>query len=91
MSEPVAWIKDTSLIALKRDESTVMAYPHDYLIRPAVPLYTHPPRPVVRLTDKEISNIVDEVDHRYGGGGEWAERFARAVESAVLKKMGVVG
>lgn len=39
MSEPVAWIKDTSLIALKRDESTVMAYPHDYLIRPAVPLY----------------------------------------------------
>jgi hypothetical protein len=43
------------------------------------------------LTDKEISNIVDEVDHRYGGGGERAERFARAVESAVLKKMGVVG
>lgn len=40
MSGPVGWIKDTSLIALKRDESTVMAYPHDYLIRPAVPLYT---------------------------------------------------
>ena len=36
-AQPVAWIKDTSLIALKRDESTVMAYPHDYLIRPAVP------------------------------------------------------
>lgn len=57
----------------------------------AHPPKLHPPRPVVRLTDKEISNIVDEVDHRYGGGGEWAERFARAVESAVLKKMGVVG
>jgi hypothetical protein len=29
-----------SLKALKRDETTVLAYPHDYLIRPSVALYT---------------------------------------------------
>ena len=40
LPEPVAWVKDTSLLALRRDESTVLAYPHDYLIRPAVAIYT---------------------------------------------------
>ena len=40
LPEPVAWVKDTSILALRRDESTVLAYPHDYLIRPAVAIYT---------------------------------------------------
>jgi uncharacterized coiled-coil protein SlyX len=40
LPEPAAWIKDVSLKALKRDETTVLAYPHDYLIRPSVALYT---------------------------------------------------
>ena len=62
MSEPVAWIKDTSLIALKRDESTVMAYPHDYLIRPAVPLYAADPIREAVLAEREaISKFCADV------------------------------
>ena len=92
MSEPVAWIKDTSLIALKRDESTVMAYPHDYLIRPAVPLYAAPPATAApaRLTDEEIDKLAVIVDQSVRDSA-WAGYFASLVEAEVLRRMGVVG
>ena len=91
MNEPVAWIKDTSLIALKRDESTVMAYPHDYLIRPAVPLYAAPPAPAApaRLTDEEIDKLAVIADQSVRDSA-WAGYFARLVEAEVLRRMGVV-
>ena len=92
MSEPVAWIKDTSLIALKRDESTVMAYPHDYLIRPAVPLYAAPPATAApaRLTDADFLEARAATYDVVGmGDPSWFLHYGRAVEAEVLRRMGV--
>ena len=41
------------------------------------PLYVMPPR----LTDDEISDICNKVDHTHGGTDEWVGVFARAVEA----------
>jgi hypothetical protein len=81
MSEPVAWIKDTSLIALKRDESTVMAYPHDYLIRPAVPLYTADAIREAVLAEREAclsacNKIATESKNYHAQGGAQACWYA---------------
>lgn len=36
----IGYLKDTSIVSLQRDESTVLLYPHDYLIRPSVAVVT---------------------------------------------------
>lgn len=81
MSEPVAWIKDTSLIALKRDESTVMAYPHDYLIRPAVPLYTSDAIREAVLAEREaISKFCADVYEKSASRDDGLDPFENGIK-----------
>lgn len=53
---------------------------------PLVPLYLHPPRPFVRLTDEEIKTLEDSVL-----SPDWTDEFelyhfARDIEDALVEK-----
>jgi hypothetical protein len=53
---------------------------------PRVPLYLHPPRPFIRLTDEEIKTLADS-----GLSPDWTDEFelyhfARSVEDALSEK-----
>jgi len=85
-AQPVAWIKDTSLIALKRDESTVMAYPHDYLIRPAVPLYAADAIREAVLAEREACASLIEPKNPRSDWTEYAE--AKADCAAMIRSRG---
>lgn len=90
-SEPVAWANPGDLINDGHGHALTVLSSEPGTVN-YVPLYTHPPRPAVRLTEEEIGRIALGA----GCNPEWDDGMlvcdiARAVESAVLQKNGITG